>query len=417
MPMDKVRAVAAGCEDAARSCDATLDPNIPPFAPLIPLAGQAAARVKLADALGKLLQDVEPAILVRWATEPVDALVAGRRRLANRMLLSPRCAGPLDGEILANLGNRLLDSLPIATHLVLLSTYQDFARKWYSFLPLKAKSDAAQVVAGHGLGLSVPNATRVQTFLTGLRARLRLSAIIAGLGGEKSPTTIALLSDQTIEKSLKGHAATIEFLLNARADTALGGLTDRVSAALARPAEAAALIDGLRKSPARATALEKLEASLDRSRLFAADWLGESSNSFRAGSASLAVLMPLRSRIDSLEGVLRVRQGLATLPDDLRRAVEGLLGASVEADRAGRLLRREALAGEISARLAAEPILQGIDGHRLQTSFTRYRELDEKKHDLTRDVIQNHWISRQKERLLAASGLRLNSVARTFAAG
>ena len=52
-----------------------------------------------------------------------------------------------------------------------------------------------------------------------------------------------------------------------------------------------------------------------------------------------------------------------------------------------------------------------MDGHRLQTSFDRFRQLSEQKKDLVRDLIQHHWVSRQKERLLAATGSRLNSAA------
>ena len=76
--------------------------------------------------------------------------------------------------------------------------------------------------------------------------------------------------------------------------------------------------------------------------------------------------------------------------------------ASVETDRGAAILRREALAGEISARLAADPNLQSVDGHQLETAFNRYRELDEVKRKLTRAAILHRWTSRQQERLLVA---------------
>ena len=52
----------------------------------------------------------------------------------------------------------------------------------------------------------------------------------------------------------------------------------------------------------------------------------------------------------------------------------------------------------------------GADGQQLQSNFVRYQELDAAKRHLTRQAILHRWASKQRERLLAATGSRLNSL-------
>ena len=56
------------------------------------------------------------------------------------------------------------------------------------------------------------------------------------------------------------------------------------------------------------------------------------------------------------------------------------------------------------------PIANGATSVRFKTAFDRYRELGAKKQGLIRDVIRHHWTARQKERLLASGGTRLNGL-------
>jgi hypothetical protein len=133
------------------------------------------------------------------------------------------------------------------------------------------------------------------------------------------------------------------------------------------------------------------------------------SKKLRGGQAGAAFLSSLADRADTLEGVLRVREALASLPAPLRPAAQALVKQSAEAEEGLCVLRREVLAAEITRRLRAEPQLQSVDGQRLGQLFGQYRELDAKKKDLVRDAVLHQWISKQKERLLAATGSRLNA--------
>ena len=432
LPMEKVRRSASDIAQAAAAADATRHPDIPPFSPTLPLEAQGAARTKLADDLSRLLAERDPQVLRRWAGASPAALAEARRAIAAAQAFAATLAsGPLDAELLANLGGRDPAALPIAEHLQKLTSYLESANKWFAFLPSRAKTQAGDVLAGYALPRSPENARRASAFLVGLRARTELSRLVRTLAGrelaEQGGSTIASRAltpalssgsggegarsdDAALQKGLADHSATLDFLLAFYADANVAGLSKTLAKALRGEVDPAAFLEGLRRSAARAAALAGLERGLGQSRLFAAEWLAEKSAGFRAADAAEPALQPLRQRIDSLEGVLRVRQGLEQLSAALRPAAVAVLDASLPADVALATLRRQALADEISRRLAADPHLQQIDPHRLQTAFDRYRELDEQKRGLTRAVILHRWLSKQKDRLLATTKSRVNSL-------
>jgi hypothetical protein len=98
------------------------------------------------------------------------------------------------------------------------------------------------------------------------------------------------------------------------------------------------------------------------------------------------------------------------LPDDFRPVADDLLSQSAEPAAAVAALRKSVLTGEITRRLRANPTLQAIDAHRIESSFARYRELEAQKKQLVRDAVQHRWVSKQRDRLLAANGARMNSL-------
>ncbi|HWE94868.1 MAG TPA: AAA domain-containing protein [Tepidisphaeraceae bacterium] len=445
IPMDKVRAAAADCAQAARTADATRDPDIPPFAADITLPLQATGRATIAGPLKKLLESTDPNVLARWAGAGADELRRARQILGESdAFVKTFRAAPLDGELAATARERATQPPPTAQQLADLAAYQQVAGKWYAFLPLKAKARAAPILNSFGLTLGAENAVRLHKFLTGLRARLALAEVFERLAAprgtgfqpvqgasyveqpQSTPSartqhgletratgvdsaSAQIMPDDVLDKAIIDHSTTIDLLLKIHGEPGLTGLGAVVSSAFLNPENAGPLIEGLRKSPGRADALAKMEDANHRARLFDAAWLAKAAAEFRSGSAAEPVLAPLAQRVDSLEGALRVRQGLASVPIELREPVTGLVMASVDAESARVLLRREATAGEIARRLRDQPQLLASDARQLQDAFDRYRSLDEKKHELTRDAVVHRWISKQKERLLASTGTRLNA--------
>jgi hypothetical protein len=418
-PMAQVRAAIDRCVDAARETDATIDPAVPPFAAGVDLVQHGKARAELAERLDVVTGRVEPTVRARWAKEAgagaADSLGRARRRLAeSEPFIAAMRGGTLDAELSLAVRDNLPDPSLVGQQLAQLAQYLDAAKKWWAFLAFGQKKQAAAVLNRYGLTLSPAAAERVRAFLTALRARIALRDLVAELSGVTSAgpragAGAALPDDALINKALQQHAAVIELLIHAGSDAALRELFASVGRALTDDAFAAAFVDGLRKSPARAAALVKVEAAMASARLFDGGWLAAVSKKLRGGQAGAVFLSSLAERVDTLEGVLRVREALAGLPAPLRPAAEALVKQSADSDEGLRVLRREVLAAEITRRLRAEPQLQSADGQRLAQLFEQYRELDAKKKDLVLDAVLHQWTSKQKDRLLAATGSRLNA--------
>ena len=169
--------------------------------------------------------------------------------------------GPLDAELLANMRGMQFDAL--GEQLVALSAYIEFARKWYSFLPMRPRSNGAAVLAKYSMRLIVPNAERVRKFIIALAARLELKRFVKTLDGPSRANVEIPLVDDVLEKAFTSHAAVIELMSKVRTDAALGGIGDRVAEALHQPEIAAGFIASLRNSVQRAVSLEKLEETIE----------------------------------------------------------------------------------------------------------------------------------------------------------
>ena len=413
-PMEQVRGAAAAFVAASQGADATADPDIPPFAAGVDLKQHAAARAELAERLDVVTGRVDLATRTHWASQAAgpggaETLRRAQQRLAEaEPFVQSLRAGPLDAELATALQGNVPDLSLIAQQLGHLAQYLEVANKWWAFLAFGRKKQAALVLNRYGLTVQPASADRVRNFLTALRARLALRDLLAELSGNRAAAA-TLPDDATLNKSLQQHAAVLDLLVRSGEDEALRELSPSVARALTDADFAATFLDGLRKSPARAAALVKLEGSLSASKLFDPAWLAAVSKKLRAGHAAAAFLSGLADRVDTLEGVLRVREGMAALSAPLRPAAEALVKQAADADAGLAVLRREVLASEIARRLRAEPHLQSVDGQRLRQMFDGYRELDAKKKDLVRDAVLHKWVDKQKQRLLAATGSRLNA--------
>src|SRR5207249_6523519 len=73
------------------------------------------------------------------------------------------------------------------------------------------------------------------------------------------------------------------------------------------------------------------------------------------------------------------------------------------------VMRKAALSLAIADRLESDPSLQAADSQKLRSLFQKYASLDQQRKAATRAAVLHFWATRQKERLLAATGSRLNS--------
>jgi hypothetical protein len=265
------------------------------------------------------------------------------------------------------------------------------------------------VLGGYGFDCNPNDAKRLESALRRLEARARLTEIFKSVLAEPGAQLPA--NDDDLVATLDTHQTLLELLLKVRESGATNApVTDAVLRALREPEAAVGIINALADSPRRAAALVKLEETLNGTFLFDHEWLKSFSAEVRAGGEALPTVRPLAERLDMLEGVLRVREGIGMLPAPLAAAAEKLLDIGANANDGYSAVRRVVLSGEIVRRLRSEPNLQNVDGHRLKTTFDRYLELSYRKKQLVRDVILSNWTQRQKDRLLIDTKTRLNAI-------
>lgn len=267
---------------------------------------------------------------------------------------------------------------------------------------------ASKVLANYGLETTPTDAKRLESALRRLEARNRLVDLykqVLAEPGENAPA-----SDVELIGAIETSSTLLDLLIKVRDSSAKAGCGDAIVKALRDPAAADGIIKALSESHKRANVLVKLEEALNGSFLFDHKWLAEYISSVRKGGEAAQSIQSLASSLDSLEGVLRVRDGLSLLPAPLAAAASTLLDAGANANDGYSAIRRAVLGGEITRRLRSEPNLQGVDGHRLKNTFDRYLDLSGRKKQLVREVIISKWTQRQKDRLLNQAGMRLNAV-------
>ncbi|HSZ54773.1 MAG TPA: AAA domain-containing protein [Tepidisphaeraceae bacterium] len=407
-PMDQFRQTVRACADVALAADATIDPAIPPFDLGIDLQTQGQKRAQLAPMLKDLIAQADPTILVRWAEADAKNVRQTRQKLTDvTNLIELLKSGPLDTELALAARPQPPTLIAIGQQLDSLEQYLRIAAKWFAFLCMGAKSSARRTLSQYGLPLDVASALRLKKFLSALRARIILRSLNQELLHQQSAG--AEVSDEALAASLDQHRLLFDVLLQVADEPALVSLKALIARALAEPATAPAFIDGLAKSPKRAAAIAQLEKALADAGLFRPAWQKSLGGEARQGRAAADILQQLFDRLGSLEQLLRVREGLSALPPELGAAVKLLVGQRAEMEPGLVVLKKAVLSAEIARRLASDPRLQAADAQRLKSSFERYRLLDAHKKTLVRDATLNHWITRQREKLLATTGSRLNS--------
>ncbi len=404
-PIDEVRRSLASCSEDARGADATLHDNIPPFAPDRPLDEQATQRSDLADRLEAAERVTEPVArrCLDWPSESIQRHRQAIHGVADHLETLRQC--PLDRELMLAMRDQLPSPATINTHLADLTAYERAATKWYAFLLFGLKGRVKRILLPFGLTLSPGSAKRVQTFLIGLRARIVLSDLYDTLTANPQPGGPA--GDELLDQTLTEHRVALDIL---HMREGAPDLAEAINTVLLDADQRAALIDGLRRSGPRATALATLETNLKQVDLFADDWLAAASAGLRGGRRATENLALLEEQFDTLEDVLRIDDTVTSLPTGMQAALRDRLRAGVLPDSALDTIRKAALYVEIQRRLAERPDLARLDGDHVRNSFDRYRELDLEKQGVVQRAIQHHWLTRQRERLLASTGSRLNSL-------
>jgi hypothetical protein len=406
-PAERFRTALKACSEAAQKAQIAVDEAVPALG-AGDLLVQGELRLNVAERLEKLIALDAPEALKRWAGADARALKKAAAALDAQAtaLHTFRDGPPLDAELWAAVKSAPPTIGELTARLGKLNEYLTVARKWFALFALGKKRLAREVLTPLGLSVNADNAERAKTFLTALRARLILRDLLAELASEPAATTLP--DDDTLTQTLDAHAGTLA-LLQLLAPDERRPLARAVEAVLRDPGRAPALAEALRKSAARAAALRTLEETLQNANLWTPDYLARFSFEVRKNPAYATVeLDRLSAALPTLEHLLRIRDGLAELPPGLAAAVTEALGQSAPAHAGMAAVTKALLAAEISRRLRNDPVLQAMDGQRLQSAFERYRALDAQKRTAVRDAALHLWATRQKDRLLASTLTRLS---------
>ena len=402
---------AAEALDAFDDVDAedAKDPETapPPFEPERPLAEQDAERARLLERLRWLRANPEPAAAAHAAVIDGDALLRVAGLLADaRTEAAAVAAKPIDASVAAVLADDPPGPAAVAEQTGGLEQYLDTSGKWYAFALFGPKNVASEILRRYGKTLSPENAKAVRDALSGLATRRRLDSILEQVTGARPDRRLPG------DTELLGLVERWTRLVEARTLVQGTPLRGPLRAALKEPAQLNTLVAGLERSPARSSKLAAAEQAMLATGVFGPTFRAERSAAMRTtpGGGAAGAIRPLLDRVDDLEDVLRLAEGLASLPEEIREALRPLLEAGAAAEPGFAALVRRCVAHEISRRLAAEPRLSRLDPAAIELAAERFAKLEEKKRGLVRDVILHRWTAAQRRRLLADSGGRLNSV-------
>ena len=128
----------------------------------------------------------------------------------------------------------------------------------------------------------------------------------------------------------------------------------------------------------------------------------------RAAEKVGAIVNEMIQTLPQLENVLRIRESLTLFQPPINESAKKLLKQGLSAEEAINVMRKATLSLAIADRLKSDPRLQMADTQKLRSAFAKYSSLDAQRKTATRAAILHLWGSRQKERLLAGTGSRLN---------
>jgi hypothetical protein len=407
IPGQTVRDDLAALMRAAVAADAVIDPATPRVPDGIDPDVIVAARNRAADALQRVRSEVNADLRKHWASVEPDR-VARAVQIAHDAEASAEKLGtsPLDGELLEIVRPALPTVAEIARNVAALDAYLAVVGTFFGFLAFGKKSSAAKVLATYGLQPNVESARRVSAFLTGLKSRLLTAGALARLDW---PAAAALPEDADLLNAVQQHRTLLTFMGWLCEEPAVADIRAALRAALVNADEPTELLRGLRATAARLEQVRRVTAE-SGVRFVSDETRQKVRAAMLAGQAIAPVIQPLAEHGDTIENVLRVRHGLQALPPSLQPAAAQLVRHNVPGDAALSILRKASDANELIRRLKANPVLMTADAQQLQSSFARYRQLDAEKKQLTRAAVMHCWATRQKERLLASTGSRLNAL-------
>ncbi|MBX3258831.1 MAG: DUF4011 domain-containing protein [Labilithrix sp.] len=405
-PVDEWRERMDTLHAAARAADQLVDPRILPFGDG-DLVAEGAAREQLAKRLAPVVERLGSATVVHWATQPIAAVKKAAAAIAAvEQQTKLIAAGGADAE----LSLLLRSDSPKVSDLVLwvgkLAAYLAIARKWYGFLFFGRKRQALEVLQRFGLTVAVDTAQRLAMFLERERAhRILADCYEQTLAPGRKASE---LGAEGLLTTLADYVELFAALVELEPPNPLGESAKEIKRRLGDAGEHANLFEGMRLATHRARAIAAVAECASKSGLLSGRFQKDLAASLRTNDPILATVSALEHSFTNVEGLLRIQKALEEIPPPIAELLTKLAERGATADAGWNAVKKAVLAGQIHARIEANSSLHEMDGDRLRTYHERIHAIESRKRALVVDTVHQTWISKQRTRLLATTGSRLN---------
>ncbi|MHA3773378.1 AAA domain-containing protein [Verrucomicrobiota bacterium sgz303538] len=392
--------------EVCKGADEQHRPDLLSLDPAVSLPEQAAARREVADLIERLVGVKADDLCRQVSSAGAEALGTLERDLVEvAKWYQVVETGALDRELEMTLRSAPPSLAEINQRVQALETYQPIAGSWKRLFAFGLKKAARAVLEPLALPLDVTGVERGLRFYRGLRARMLLSDFLQRAAGTASPRP--WLEDSELSRLFNalGHALRVRTLI---AQPSLQVVAAAVVEALqALSAHAEGLIVNLRASATWADAIQTALEKATSIHLFNQKGIEDLRREGEAGhSAVLAEAW--QNAHGQLEDMVRIEHSLGAVPETLRSVSEHLAAEGMDLETALAVLRRSALENTLRERLRTEPALAAIDGDRIEAAFATFLQLSSQKQALVRACVNHRWLSRQRQRLLSATGSQLN---------
>lgn len=389
--------------EAAARVDALIDAGAVAFSNTGNAAAEGQARAALGTLAREALALTTPARLAQWMVAE-SATVRGAA--SELQAVAPQVeliSAPADRELALAIG-----SGPSASELTpwlgKVNSYLQIARRWYAFFLFGRRRAAREVLERFGLALDAESAGRVATFLQRVRARRVLEELRTRLLGSSEE-----VSETTLQSTVAEHAAIFKAVTCLEESAALKACGARIQSALSNVNTQERTIESLLRDQARGEAIAELERALSELGLVSSEAMRAVSQTARLGAPTFETADGWLQALSSVEGLLRIQGLLRSAGEATAALLRTLLDRGVSPDEGWVVVRAAAIKAEIVRRLQTKRALLELDGDRVESSHRRYRDLNARRRELSRDLALHVWVSRQRERLLATTGSRLNT--------
>jgi hypothetical protein len=366
---------------------------------------QAEARGALADLLDAVVKRGLPEVALKLAAssqwqrfeEEISSLAKEAERLGH----------PLERELFLQVKGAMPPLGEVGRRLLALDNWAPIAGSWTRFFAFAKKKEAAAALTPLALPMTPEATERARVFYLGLKARYLWSDLRDRLLDKEAvtlPTDEELLAFRdglpeviTVLKTLKQP---IYALVQA---TVLAALQDLAG-------KGVGCVTMLRQSAKRAEAIHGLEVALMESQVFADEAIGELSGGWRKNELATEICQRFVEFFDTLEEAIRLSDRLRTCSAAMLQAVSEAAVRGMPWETAEPALKASVLSREIRKRLREDEALARIDTKRVEAAFAELVERTEEKKQLVRAVVTHRWQKVWRERLLASTGSRLNTL-------